>query len=235
MPRKNSISNLILVIIILILLLLLLFGGFWIYDSAFNEESNDEKLTVNIDETVIVTEVKKLNILNTIEVTNQREFEFENESNDLEVFGLPILESFRSQKFIVNVKVTAGVDLSQLKEEDVQIDNQNQVITLQIPASQVTSVSLIEDKIYLLDDQSSFLYNVQNLNTEVNKSRTEKLQKDLISNGRTAGLDGACEDDILEKASENAEQDLQQILSLIPSDYTIQINSSTAEECSFSL
>lgn len=227
---KKQIQLVIIIITIILTIAILIWAYF-----RFAPTSNlsQDRLVINIDKTAILEQVRQLEVLNTVEQTLQRDFEVRLESQDLEFFGVKILESNRSQKFAVTGSVNAGIDLSQLQLEDVVFNQENNTIQITTPAPKVTAINLLEDKIYLINDRSSFLFNVQNLNPETSRDRTQQLQQELIRTGNTALLDAACNNQILETANLNAQESLKNLFLLVQADFEIEIITTPADNCEF--
>jgi hypothetical protein len=220
------------IVFVTVLILILLAGAIFAYFRfSQNNTSSENKLVVNIDKTVILKQIKQIQVLNTVEQTLQRDFDVTLESNDLALFGLRLLESNRSQKFAITGSVAAGIDLSQINLEDIVFDKEKSVIRITTPAPAITSINILEDKIYLINDRSSFLFNIQNINPETARNRNEKLQKELLKSGNKALLDAACSNKILTTANDNAKQSLKNLFMLVQNDFEIEIITTEAKEC----
>jgi hypothetical protein len=229
------------IILITVLVILAIFGGFLIYSNLQTQffpnnnsavKDKEDKINVKIDKTVILEQIKKVNKLETVSQAIQRDFEVQLESEDLDIFGLKILDSSRKQKFAVTGVVSAGIDLSKLTSEDV-IMTENQV-TITIPKPEIMNINLVEDKIFLLNDESTFLFNLQNLNSNTSKSRTQILQQQLIKQGKQSVLDGACSNKILEMANQNAKESMQELFLLVNQDLQINIQIQDENNCQIS-
>ncbi len=227
-------QNILKLVLAILVLVFLIFGGFWLYNSLSpNSQVRDNRIVVNIDKTTIVQQVKKINELSTVKQVLQRDFEIQLASTDLGVFGIPILESSRTQRFAVTGDINAGIDLSQITEDSVILNKEENQLKIILPAPRITSVNLMEDKIYLISDRSSFLYNVQNLNSDVNQQRTQTLQQELIKRGKQAMIDGACNNRILDTANENAKESLKELFLLVNQEVAIEVITTEPSECNF--
>jgi anionic cell wall polymer biosynthesis LytR-Cps2A-Psr (LCP) family protein len=223
---------------IIILVIALLGGGVWAYFffTQNREGVKEDRVNVRIDKTTIIEKVQSLQNLETVKQVIQRDFEIELASSDLNLFGVTLLESNRTQQFAVTGSVSAGVDLSGITEEDIELDSEANKVSLTLPSPTISNVSLMEDKIYLINDRSSFLFNVQNINQDVNRARNEELQKQLIKRGNQAMVDGACNNDILGIANENAETSLENLFVLIVDDQIeVEILTTAPGDCGFEI
>jgi len=220
------------IVFIIVVIILVIFGVIWGF-LFFNQGSKmtQDRINVNINKTAILQQVRELQVLNTVEQTLQRDFDIELKSEDLGLFGISILESSRTQKFAVTGSVTAGIDLSQIKEGDITFDRENNKIKIKTPEPVITNISLLEDKIYLISDRSSFFFNVQNLNQDVNRNRNQQLQQEVLKNGNSAILDAACKNNILETANQNADRSLKNLFLLVQNDLDLEIETTQSTEC----
>lgn len=130
--------------------------------------------------------------------------------------GTPFSNLLFSDKIllIAHGQVIAGFDLSQLNQDNIDIQNNN--LTLTLPPPQILSVSLDNTKTRVYDRQQGLL-------TAGNK--------DLESQARLAAEDqirqAACQDDILTQASQSARDQLTLLLSNYFQSVTITIPSAS--------
>ncbi len=95
--------------------------------------------------------------------------------------------------------VTAGIDLSQVTEQDVEVVSGT--ITLRLPAPEVLNASLNNQKSYVYDRQ-----------TGIFTKADPQLESEVRQQAEQAILQAALEDGILTQAQQNAEQTLRTLL-----------------------
>lgn len=120
--------------------------------------------------------------------------------------------------FIAHGRVQAGIDLSQLKAEHVEISADGQQVKIQLPPAQIFETYL--DKIEVYDVQTG-LFNLFDIDPQVfNQAQTEAKQQVLAS---------ACKADILKLANENAQKQVQTLFGL--AQVQVQVETSTVGKC----
>lgn len=177
----------------------------------FDQNSSQNKIEVKIDKTVIVQKVKALNKLETTEIWIQRDLEVTLDLGKFELFGVQLLQNKRTQKIAVTGKVVAGVDFSKVSSDKINYDSAKNSIAMELPTSEVFSVNLQEDKMYILKDDLSLLFSLYNLSTSNRNELNQELQKQVIKQSKLALLDGACEDGIIQKANAEAQNNLKNL------------------------
>jgi hypothetical protein len=115
--------------------------------------------------------------------------------------------------------VTAGIDLSELDEDDIDISHGRKIITITLPPAKVLSA--------VLDD-----HQVENYQGE----RPEKVDLDLLEDGLEAGrqqiAETACESGILEYATRDGKAAFEQILSVADlGDYQVVVETTPVTDC----
>jgi hypothetical protein len=143
--------------------------------------------TVRPDPVTIVREVRGLARLETIQYTLEKVVTAETGQGTLGfLFGDRLL-------FVAHGVVTAGVDLEQMRPEDLRIDDQGRVY-LRLPNPEVFVATLDNDKSYVYDRQTGLLRrgDIQ-LEAEARRAAEDEMRK------------AALEDGILEQARLNAE------------------------------
>lgn len=154
-------------------------------------EKTDSKVKLN--SATVILEIKKLGNLETASYTIEKIVEAGQDGNPFQdlLFGDRIL-------LIAHGKVIAGVDMSQITEDQVVVDNETVTITL--PPPTILSSSLDNSKTRVYDRTKGYL------NTG---------DKDLESEARLAAeqsiTQGACEAGILQEARENAFEQVEQL------------------------
>ncbi len=149
--------------------------------------------TILPDPISIVHQINTLARLETIQYSVEKIITAEVAQEPLgELFGDRLL-------FVAHGEVIAGVDLADLKTENLRIEKG--LVTLKMPPAQVFTVRLDNDKSYVYDRETGLL---------------TKGQKDLETQARQAAeneiLETALEDGILEQARLNAEAYLLRFL-----------------------
>jgi hypothetical protein len=228
---KNTFKNSFIVIIAILLIILLIF--FYKNFSANKTQIKDDKLTINIDKISVLQRVQNLKRLETIKQVWQRDFELNLNSNDFKLFDKTILESNKTQKFAITGTVSAGVDLSGIVASNIQLDENKKEIQITLPPPQIMNISLLEDKIYLLNDKTSLLFSAQNIDSNLRKEREQTLRQELIRNGKTAVLNASCEEKILETANTNAVAAMKDLFFLVDENVKIKIIPTTPKVCEF--
>lgn len=154
-------------------------------------EKTDSKVKLN--SATVILEIQKLGNLETASYTIEKIVEAGQDGNPFQdlLFGDRIL-------LIAHGKVIAGVDMSQITEDQVVVDNETVTITL--PPPTILSSSLDNSKTRVYDRTKGYL------NTG---------DKDLESEARLAAeqsiTQGACEAGILQEARENAFEQVEQL------------------------
>ena len=141
----------------------------------------------------VIERVRSISELNTVEMYFNEIIDFEN-AKFFNSFEIPFTQ--KSFIFTVKARVKAGIDLSSVKEEDVEIDGKRLVLRLDEPV--ITSGEILSYKAY---DEKDGLFN--EVTTEDTLKALELFEKDLRKQ--------AAENGIIEKAKENAEQTLEGI------------------------
>ena len=141
----------------------------------------------------VIERVRSISELNTVEMYFNEIIDFEN-AKFFNSFEIPFTQ--KSSIFTVKARVKAGIDLSSVKEEDVEIDGKRLVLRLDEPV--ITSGEILSYKAY---DEKDGLFN--EVTTEDTLKALELFEKDLRKQ--------AAENGIIEKAKENAEQTLEGI------------------------
>ena len=141
----------------------------------------------------VIERVRSISELNTVEMYFNEIIDFKN-AKFFNSFEIPFTQ--KSFIFTVKARVKAGIDLSSVKEEDVEIDGRRLVLRLDDPV--ITSGEILSYKAY---DEKDGLFN--EVTTEDTLKALELFEKDLRKQ--------AAENGIIEKAKENAEQTIEGI------------------------
>ena len=209
-------------------------GVIFIYQFFNNNSKKDNQINVTIDKTVIVQKVKSLNKLETVEELIQRDIIVELDLGKLDFFGVTSFESKRSQKVAVTGSIIAGVDLGKIDPNKVKFDESKGSLEIELPTPEILNISINEDKTTVLRDDLTNLYRLQTLDSTKRKDLNEQLQKQVIKQSREALRDGACNDDILNKAGNNATKSISNLFSF-SNISNVKITYAFATECQFRL
>ena len=119
----------------------------------------------------------------------------------------------------VNGKVTAGIDLGELKADNVQVSPERKTIEIRLPQAKVLSAALDNYEIETYEGQ-----------------KPDSVDPELVKQGLEAGRGQiaatACEDGILERATEDARAAFERIISFAEfMDYRVTITSSPPAAC----
>jgi hypothetical protein len=207
-------SNLFRTIKYVIIIFILIFaagGAFFVYNSIRGNLSSQETVNVNIDETVILQEVQDLSSLQVVNMIFQRDIEVELDLGNLEIAGLVLAENKRKTDVAVTGSVAAFVDLSKIQEGDIDLDSEADSLSLTIPAPELGIVQIDEDKTRTLRDDLTLLFQIENLNNNRRIELNELLNDQVIKQSETALKDAACDSDILGKARENAQAEVERL------------------------
>ncbi len=185
------------VVIYLLLGVLALLGVFYIFTWVKGFFPNASAPTVDTSRTAVIQEIKRLNRLETAQYTIDKVIEAGTDKSD-NTFS-QILYGDRLL-LIAHGQIIAGIDLSKLTDQDVQISGQTITMNLPAPEILVSTIDNAQTKVY--DRKVGFL---------------TKGNKDLEAEARQKALesitDAACEGGILQQAGDNAKKQLMILLS----------------------
>lgn len=119
----------------------------------------------------------------------------------------------------VNGKVTAGVDLSELKANNISVSQERKTIEIRLPQAKVLSA--------ILDN-----YEIENYDGSKPGSVDPSLVKQGLEAGREQVATTACKDGILDRASDDAKTAFENIISFAEfADYKVMIVTSPVAAC----
>lgn len=105
---------------------------------------------------------------------------------------------------VVYGQVVAGIDLRKLRPQDVTVADGGKRVTIRLPEAEVLSAHLDESRTQLYDHQTGiFTRPDTNLVVEAQKAGAEQV------------LQAACRDGIMQRATEDGQQALRQMLGLV--------------------
>ncbi len=198
-------------ILVLVLILGALFVGLtWFIRSATDQalsplnEANDQLKTqvsnllnptptILPDPVTIITEVRSLARLETIEYTVEKVITAEIGQGELAfLFGDKLL-------FVAHGSVIAGIDLEKLKAEDIWLEGET--LYVKLPPAEIFVATLDNEKSYVYDRETGlFTHGATDLETQARQVAEAEIYK------------AAIEDGILEQAQQNAENYMARLL-----------------------
>jgi hypothetical protein len=212
-PRPAGGSGCALGVLYLLLgaLLTLLIGGFF-FNRALNRLGEALPAIPEIQQIIatptpqiitgaaVVQRVQQLSRLETAAYTIERVIDIRQGSN------IPVVGDFLAGDallLIAHGNVTAGVDLSRLGPEAVTVSPDGTQVTLQLPPAEIFQATLDNSKTRVYSrDRGIFAPDNPNLETQARQEAEQQI------------LQAACEDGIMLKATQNAEQAVTQLLGL---------------------
>lgn len=179
-----------------LLLALLGFGVYWAGREAASRIAPTQETVLRATPTVI-TSMRDLAVLETSSFHIERVVDLRSKQSAL--FGL--IESEDAILLVAAGDVRAGVDLSDLREEDVQVDAAAHTVKLRLPPAKVLSATLDNDATYVHTRQ-----------TDVLAQRHEQLESDARREAERTIREAALAGGILPRAQANAERTLRVLL-----------------------
>ncbi len=146
------------------------------------------------DSATIIKEVKQLGRLETVSFTLEKIIDGGTQGNVFEefLFGDKIL-------LIANGEVIAGVDFTKLDSKKIKVEQQK--VYLELPAPEIFSVILNQEQTRVYDRSTGLLTKGnKNLESEAREEAAQKIEQ------------AACEAKILDKANQNAQEQVQVLL-----------------------
>jgi hypothetical protein len=155
------------------------------------------RLAVKTDQPAVVTQIRQLSRLETVSYTVEKVL-----SGGTERPGDPLLNGLLGDRllFVAHGEVFAGVDLSEMRDQDVVAGEQGQV-TLRLPPARILTYRLDNEKSYVYDRQRGLLTKGDpNLETAIRRTAEQEI------------VQAACQDGVLAKASQNAQTSVRALL-----------------------
>jgi hypothetical protein len=153
----------------------------------------------------ITMRVQQMNRLETTSYTIEKVIEVSVEGDYL-IEDNPVEDWLFGERMllIAHGRVIAGIDLSELSEDDIVVSSDGMSLTMQLPPARILDVSLDNEQTRVYDREQGLLA-PQNIN----------LEAFARQQGEDAILQTACEDGIMQRANEEAQQSMEQFLSLL--------------------
>jgi hypothetical protein len=165
--------------------------------------------------TPIVLRVQQLQRLETTSYTIENVIEAGREGGNV------LTDPFERDRLllIARGRVEAGIDLRNLRESDVIISPDGSTLTVNLPPVQIFSVTLDNEQTRVYDrDTGLFASPDQNLETQARQEAEDRI------------LTTACEDGVLQRATEDSRRAMEQFLSLLEFE-TVQVNTAPVPPC----
>lgn len=150
-----------------------------------------------------IKQIQSLNRLETNSFSIERVIEANVQRGDL-------LDSILGERLllIASGNVVAGVDMSKLRESNVNISADGKRITLTLPPSEIFSSSLDNERTHVYDRQTRIF-------TQIIGGENKDLESQARREAERAILQAACEGGIMQKATDEAQRSLEQFLRLL--------------------
>ncbi len=150
-----------------------------------------------------ILRIQSLNRLETQRFSVERVVEAGSQTGDWRdiVLGEKLL-------LIASGDVVAGVDLSRLRADDVNISSDGKNITIRLPPSEIFSAALNNDRTRVYDRDTR-------LGTRLLGSQDPTLETQARQAAESEILKAACEGDVMKRAADEAQQSMERFLKLL--------------------
>ena len=153
----------------------------------------------------VVTQVQSLNRLQTVAYNIDTVITSQKQGN-----WYALWQDEQKGLFVAHGRVTAGIDLSQLKPSDVQVSDDGNMVTIWLPPAQILAHYL--DNIEVYDIQTG-VFGMLNADPQIfNQAQTA---------GKSQVLTTACETGILKIANDNAQKQVKALFALANVQVTV--------------
>lgn len=162
----------------------------------------------------VIQRMQQLNRLQTTSYTVEKVIEASVQGDALEniLFGDRLL-------LVAHGKVEAGVNLDEVSEEDIIISPDGQGLTVYLPPVRIFGVSMDNEKTRVYDRERGLL-----------AAQNKDLETQARQYAEQAILQAACEGDIMQQATDDSQQAMQQFLSLLNFEQ-VQVIPAAVPEC----
>ena len=135
------------VILLIFIAIIFVNNSNWKHISKYQERIDD----INIfTEKNLINEIKNTNKIIPLEVELSKIITIDKSLGNLQVF-----EKYKRIKFFANCSYY--IDLSQLKDEDIQMDEKNIKLNITIPSPEIFSINILRDKTIYEDTSNGLL------------------------------------------------------------------------------
>ncbi len=167
---------------------------------------NTPTTTVRTNSAAVIRRVQQLNRLETTSFTIEKVIEAGVEGNPF--FNL----LYKDQLLLIaHGSVVAGVDLSKITQNDVSISPDGKTLTVRLPPAEILNASLDNSKTRVYRRDTAVFAENTDLETQARVAAEQEILK------------AACEDGILQKATNDSKLALQQFLGLADFDEVVII------------
>lgn len=125
--------------------------------------------------------------------------------------------------YIARGEVQAGIDLSELKEEDMKRNNEQNSIKVTLPVPKILNKKIDVDASYVYSYDNGFL----NFDSETG----HKLQAQAQRDGLERMVDAACKSDIINAANNNAKVAIEKFIDGITNYDTVEVIIQSGKTC----
>lgn len=155
--------------------------------------------TIRTNAAAVVRRVQQLSRLETTSYTVETVIEAGVQGNAFEnlLFGDRLL-------LIARGRVEAGIDLAQVVEDDVLVSPDGSTLTVYLPPVEIFSVTLDNNATRVYDRQQGLL-----------AAPNENLETIARQNAEQRILEAACEDGVMQRATDDSQRALEQFLGLL--------------------
>ncbi|HMO58587.1 MAG TPA: DUF4230 domain-containing protein [Roseiflexaceae bacterium] len=105
---------------------------------------------------------------------------------------------------IASGEVIAGVDMSKLQASDVEFSSDGEQITVRLPPTEIFSARLDNERTRVYDRQQGFF---ADSNKDLETQARQEAEREILR--------AACENQIMQKAADDAQRSLEQLLALL--------------------
>lgn len=192
---------------VLALLLLLLFialplGAFWMLNGSTATESK----------VVFLEEIRDLNELTTAEAFSKAIIKREDNAVFGREIGLDLPGTKRQVLVVIPGSVKAGIDFSEVTEDDIEVDEEAKTATLTLPkADFLGGPELFMDKVEVVSDEELFR---ERPDISEAYELLEEAQKMMLEETEDQGL--------LEQAEENGARSVQNMFQLVGYEVSVE-------------
>lgn len=173
----------------------------------------EPETTIDDRRAAVVTEMRSLSRLETQQFTIEQVIEAEKDGNMFQdiLFGDRIL-------LIANGNVIAGIDFSTLEDEDVRVSGDD-AVRVTLPESEIFIVALDNEQTRVYDREQGLL-----------SRGSAQLETEARQAAEASLLQAACDQDILDKAANDARVQVEALLGLLEfEDVTVVAPAGTCE------
>ena len=178
------------------------------------QQANTPKKVEVLTREGVVTKIQSLNRLQTVAYNVDTVITSQKEGN-----WYALWQDEQKGLFVAHGRVTAGIDLNQLKPTDVQVTPDGSHVSITLPAAQILDSYL--DNIEVYDIQTGVFGMVQ---------ADPQIFNQAQEAGKNQVLTSACRSGILQTANDNAQKQVQSLFALANVPVTVKVTA-PAKNC----